>query len=417
MRTNARVTIVLGGLACVAVGWACTGDDPIVGADPGDGGTTVIVVNNNDATSGDDSGNGGDAGDAQLVCDDPTVACDGKCVTLTESKLHCGRCGHSCGGGECDKGTCKAVGVVSNIQELGGMSVSLGYIYYATNNQDQSSTTLIRCTVAGCQPAETLFSSNILASNIESVIASKDAVSFIYTRTSAFENVYVCAGAGCPTDGGSPAVGGPNAALFAGANKKFFWTGGKFSTSVLYADCTTFPASPCVTHSFGAATGGYAGDDTHVVYSRDDGGVGELVYCDLPGCDAGAVFMTNEIPEQATIYNGVLYSMSAGITGQATGKIRKCTLPCAGGFSDFVGPLNYPTDFLVDSSGLYWISPNLDQIRHCPLAGNCGGGDIVITGLGTGARMLRTDDGFVYWASDATTDGAPFANITRIAKP
>jgi hypothetical protein len=80
--------------------------------------------------------------------------------------------------------------------------------------------------------------------------------------------------------------------------------------------------------------------------------------------------------------------------------------------------LHYPTEFAVDASGIYWISPDLDQIFTCPLTG-CGGAGptTVVTGLGPTPRFIRLDTGFVYWVSDAPVDATISANITRVAKP
>ena len=39
-----------------------------------------------------------------VACTSPEVACDNVCVRLTMSGDHCGKCGHSCGGGTCTGG-------------------------------------------------------------------------------------------------------------------------------------------------------------------------------------------------------------------------------------------------------------------------------------------------------------------------
>jgi hypothetical protein len=63
------------------------------------------------SSSGNPSSSSGGNGDSGT---DAPISCDG--VDLQTSKDHCGRCGHSCGGGECNAGKCQPlqIGAVAN---------------------------------------------------------------------------------------------------------------------------------------------------------------------------------------------------------------------------------------------------------------------------------------------------------------
>ncbi len=408
MRGRWRAAFVLGASTVVASTYACFGDDPVTASRPGDGG----VGSNTDSTPPDAV-----VGSEPLVCDAPSIACGETCAVLATSQDHCGRCGHSCGGGGCMQGTCAKVDVVTNVEEFAGYGVSEGYVYLASNNQAQSTTTLFRCPVTGCAPKEPVFFSQILGAQIENVAASQGLVAFTYTDTQSSPSIVrVCPGTGC-SDGGT-ALSGSYSDLFAASGKAFYVAGGFSKSFVSRRDCTA--GIPCVSTSFGLGDQrSGAGDDAYVVFARDvDSGTGtQLLACDVPTvCDAGATVVATELPDFGTIHAGVYYSLKVGADFQPQGMIRKCTLPCSGGLVDWIGLLNYPTEFVVDASGVYWLAPNLDQIMTCPLDGCPGTGPLVLVeGLGSRPRALRRDDGFIYWVSDASEAGTDIT-VTRIAK-
>ncbi len=83
--------------------------------------------------------NDDDAGDAQLASDAPKTdatdleaGSDASCGDLTGSATHCGRCGHSCLGGECKGSVCQPTTLATGQGAIWGVAVDASHVYFAS---------------------------------------------------------------------------------------------------------------------------------------------------------------------------------------------------------------------------------------------------------------------------------------------
>jgi hypothetical protein len=61
------------------------------------------------------------------------TTCGSSCVDLQADSQNCGRCGHSCQGGQCGSGVCQRMVLASGETTLGiSLSVDSSYVYYTT---------------------------------------------------------------------------------------------------------------------------------------------------------------------------------------------------------------------------------------------------------------------------------------------
>lgn len=138
------------------MGQGCVGDDAVVGAD-GEGGAGEACYPNGSCdegltcltgrcvvldAGGAPQGPGGDAdapSDASGTPPPPScVPCGGDpCVDTSRSADHCGRCGHSCEGGDCDAGTCQVV-TLDTREKAHGLFVTPTHVFYTSNAADGS---------------------------------------------------------------------------------------------------------------------------------------------------------------------------------------------------------------------------------------------------------------------------------------
>jgi hypothetical protein len=405
--------------------YACVSDSNGPDVVAVDGGTTIIEADGSGIDGGtviaNDGGSAKDGGssDAPLVCEGGTLACGNECAVVASSGTHCGRCFHDCGGAACVQGKCTPSVVVPSILGLGGFAASDASVYYSSTDSNNSSTEVDTCLGTGCAPAQTIFASQALGSQTDGVFAEQGLVTFRYTKVSSSGAVYVCPISGC---GSSPlSASGQNSDVFGGgAAGRLFIAGGKFSSSISVADCTA-DASSCATTTYGAGGNPAAGLETDMVFSRQIDGGYNLVYCnaqDAGGCTSNPGIVTTTAPDQVVIAGGKLYALTTGSTGQPTGHIRSCALPCASGPTDLIAPILDPTEMAIDATSIYWIAAVSDTIFTCPITGCVTGPKAVLVGLGDSPQMLRSDLGFLYWVTTDNNDaGLPYSAIHRVAKP
>jgi hypothetical protein len=79
---------------------------------------------------GVDSGDVGTAAPAELACSTEQSRCDGTCVDTRSARDHCGRCEHSCQGGECSLGRCQSVTIGLGKGQLFMVAVDDTRVYY-----------------------------------------------------------------------------------------------------------------------------------------------------------------------------------------------------------------------------------------------------------------------------------------------
>jgi len=95
------------------------------GAAASDSGVTQPDASSSDAPSGADG----------PICGKDELACGGTCTAIQTSPIHCGRCGHDCGGGTCTEGACDpiALGAVDPLVEKPhGLVLGADVVYFTT---------------------------------------------------------------------------------------------------------------------------------------------------------------------------------------------------------------------------------------------------------------------------------------------
>jgi hypothetical protein len=332
MRVKTSWLPAVGALALSGLTYACVGDSENIG---------TTVDSGADSTTDGGSGGGSDGGgatdgstaDVFPTCMAKEVLCGHTCAILGTSDTNCGACGHDCGGGKCTQGACQSVPVVTNVQELAGFAVDQDHVYYSTNNANASTAGLFRCAVTGCAPAQSLYASQVLGSDIGSVYASGGLVGFVFSRVSAASIAQVCPETGC-VDGGTVSVSSVNARLFGSVGTTFFAAGGKFSSSIQVATCVAGGAS-CSPATLGPGySEGASTDGTNVVFSVSQADGGSSIVLTTVGAASAPVAFIDVAPVQTAIFAGNVYSLVQGPMGGNSGHFDKCPLAGCSGAPD-----------------------------------------------------------------------------------
>ncbi len=122
------------------------------------------------------------------VCKGAEIACGKDCAIIATSGDHCGKCGHSCGGGECKAGVCQPVQLLTSTSLVGSIAVNDLTLFFATDDMKLSS-----CPKSGCKLAPKQLAA--MTYPIRSVVAvQKDTVVFesAPTQTTERPNLYAC---------------------------------------------------------------------------------------------------------------------------------------------------------------------------------------------------------------------------------
>lgn len=366
--------------------------------------------------------------DGQNITLSVMIAPDGE--SLATDPRNCGRLGHDCGGGACDKGACQPAVVQSGIPDLGGFAVDASGVYYTSNPGDFDAR-LLRCPPGGCtlQPEQ-------LASGVkdgQAVQLGPDDVFFgaAPIQSTTRNGVYTCPKIGCtakPTSlFNSGLMGGAGREIVAGGNRWF----ASFGNGVV--SCLFTRGRPCELRPIPAAASAYrshgafplAVDASYVYFAYNPPGAGgdprrqQILSCPLASdCSAPTLLAENLSPDALSALDGTVYILLKGTSGgEPNGAVLTCPASGCGpsGPARLIPRLAYPTALAVDASGVYWYSADKGTIATCPLAG-CGGGERALVNGLKGVEDLSLSGGFVYWSvSEPAGDDHKRSAIYRVA--
>ncbi len=395
-----------------AAGGACLGEDAAAPVEP-----TTIPDGGTPAADAATSDSGGPTPDAGSTCPAPLADCngDGVCETsLDTDPKNCGKCGHDCGGGACEK-TCKPSTLVSGLTGPVAVAVNqTALVVLATDGPRVCPKD--GCVSAGISPV-TLENGETIARGPHTVHVDATNAYWLGNQngTQQFE-LRKCAVAGCglaPTTiddaqlGTELRVEGNTALRYdpTGVVTKIYLDGSKgkeYLTTATIAESTRF-----------ALSGG------QMAFTNSDGATGgnRGVWAG-PFSNTKPTRLMNE-GTWVTIFADVVYaSRSADATYDA---VFSCPLAGCGGVGTNVGGTGPAAgtgkiaDIVADASGLTWVESigTTGRVMHCTLPG-CPGGPQALAVSQDAPVALTTDDKFVYWVNAGKTAGT--GAVLRVAK-
>jgi hypothetical protein len=335
------------------------------------------------------------------------VACGTVCAKLATSGDHCGKCGHSCGGGTCAAGQCKPFKLYDGAVTTGDVAVGDVEVYFATTDGSMVNKVLA-CPKAGCTLAPRQIALMSYAIGPIAVV-QKGTIVFESAPTQNTERpaMYACGIAGCPSPPVSFVVDGLNGfeeRLRVFNDRVFYNSGGN---GLGWSTCAA-GGGPCTAaHFLGSAgttrnTQGFSADTTNLYFvdapSRGQG-IATCAQSDTTCTPAVLVAGPQADVLTTATDGGKLYWIKKGRDSFNEGKLLVCDLPACTTPKPLAVGLDSPTELLVDVSGAYWLTAG-SKIQRCA-PGGCAGGAQDFAGTPTALdtpHSLVADDLFVYWA-------------------
>jgi hypothetical protein len=372
----------------------------------------------------DGSSDGNVTGDGPSVNDGGTEAGPCDATMLQTDPSHCGRCGHSCGGGMCVTGKCEAVTLATGLGGPDGLALGASDVYVTL----LETASVLAIPKSGGQ-AKQLATNETRARGVATFAntlywANGD---FTFDDAGAKGGVWQCTLPACSDkkvlapsgyDTSYPVVHGPFVYWGAGEDgtvKRVALTGG---ASTVIANTS---------HAFGLAV-----DDAFAYYTSSqptlhrahvDGssvgseealgaanGTGAKSLAGLVALDADRLYWT------FTDDNGVGHVSSAAKSAPVAGSI------VYGGAIDNL----FPVGIAVDDANVYWstggtfvsvdVPAGDGKVFACPKAGCPAGGPTVIATGNLSSGPLAVDDSGVYWVEYGAFMGSN-GRVRRVAKP
>lgn len=344
-------------------------------------------------TSGlDGATEGSDQADAAPIDGGPGIdACVGK--DLAKDPAHCGSCGHDCLGGECADGGCMAKRLAVADNNVEGVAVTDGGVYWVTGGS-----TVFSCPLDGCTDA------GILASGLSGVNAI----------VSVGNNLAVLADTGVhvvTADGATKRVpGGYNSmkSLASDGDTTIYFVAYENSLKVWRFDTAGDGGAQSVRDDNALTEVAVAG--SHVFYHSVNGT--ELVgVCDRPSCANPRNLVTGTAPTGSEALlaptNDALFWIRI---------VDDRLLTCAVGGCDTPTTLlstSELTSIATDEKFVYFSTGGGRTVERCPQTG-CGGTNRVVLAKGPQPRNFVVAGKALYWATD--NDPPMLPAIWRIAR-
>ena len=332
-----------------------------------------------------------------VVCKDPEVACNNVCARLGTSGDHCGKCGHSCGGGMCTGGVCAPVQLYSGAGVVGAIAVSDADLFFATDDMKLSSCPKSGCKLAPKQIAVMGYSINTVA------VVQKATVVFESAPTQSTQRpaLYACPVSGCPSPPVSFTADGLNGfdqQLSVFGDRVFFNTGG------FGLGWSTCQAGTCTAaNRYGGTTKGvhaFSAAATRSYFVDSATRLSPIASCDHKdtACVPTPLLVGDNADVPATAVEGTrLFWLKPGRLDFNEGKLLSCDIPtCVPPAKVSAVGLDSPTELLVDASGAYWLTKG-SKLQRC-LPNGCVGGPTDFAGPLDVPHSIVADDAFVYWA-------------------
>ncbi|HXI57557.1 MAG TPA: hypothetical protein VNO55_15930 [Polyangia bacterium] len=375
------------------------------GGDSGTGGTGLGGTGG--AATGGTSGSGGATGSGGAITDAGDAGEAGCSADIATSPTNCGACGHSCGGGTCDRGACQP-SVIPGVL-ASSIAVDASRLYFT------NSTKVLACPKTGCvlQPTQ-LDDMGSGGYSTWSVVVTNGSLFFMSAPTQAgteHDDLFMCPLAGCPSPAPILAMARFGVSYLTNAGNDVYWSDTD-GTKLTYRRVCQPNAGACDTPVTIVPEGvnlGLLGARSDEFYFVDALGLQKCPYAGCPGTTAaatGATVLTSLVPTAVVVFGNLIYMQFGDDMHTLNGAIRTCTP----GDCDAHVPRNFIANreairgLTVDANGVYWMEQT--TLYSCPLTGCLGGAKTLATGVtrtfnsALSTRPIVTDDAFVYWIND-----------------
>jgi hypothetical protein len=338
--------------------------------------------------------------------DGAVIQCD---ANIQTDPNHCGRCGHSCGGGTCDQGKCQPVLLADGINLVQQLAVDATHLYYAAYNESA----VRRVKLDGSKTPETIASG---LNNVAGV--AREAGNLYFADWNGVFKCTVPTGTGPCTSQTTVSTTSYTRYLFLVGTTVFFTTEGDArragTPETVYGTPTIQPWSVAAnaqyvyfsTSSIGlqrAPVGGLDGGD-----SDDVGPLNSKIVASYVAIDGDSVFWSfrDDATDQGFVYSAKHADPAQRISYTAT--------------------TTWPLGVAADANYVYWTdrgtlvsepsgaSKSDGRLLACPRAG-CGAEPIVVASGCKGGGHITLDDNFIYFAEN--NNFGPGGRVRKVAKP
>lgn len=395
-----------------------------------------LTLDPNGAGSVDGGQDGGTDGEI-ATADGGADGADG-CASAdpTTSAQHCGRCGHDCGGGKCQKSKCQPLRLAEGLAVPEGLVVDETSVFVAENDANRI-VRLDKIPHGECDQSP--LPTACIFTEINAVVPTAMGIdeTNVYW-TSQRHSIRSCPRAGC--GGQAPVVrasfGDPvfdhdtgdflPLDLIVRDGQIFFpesYSGAVTSVAVDGGAVTTYLPGG----SFSPVA--IAVDDSNIFFTGD-GNSGHAAEIVAVPRDASGTFRVVANAGARTwgiglSPGGTLYWTVPGLTFDNDGKVQATPKTADGGapLGGFAGAQADPRGLVVDAVNVYWISGGetdkaTGKVLYCPQAGCPDEGPIVLAEQQRVPRHLTQDDAAIYWSNEGLAGGGSHdGQVWKIAKP
>jgi hypothetical protein len=350
-----------------------------------------------------DAPNGSD-GPAEATSDSTVLVDgggDGSCGDVTKSADHCGRCNHSCLGGECKAGVCQATSIATGQGEVSGIALDATYVYFAS----LTSEFVARVPKAGGSVAKIASATGPLTRYV-----AVNATHVYWSSGEAPGAVSRCPVAGCA---GAPEVlATPNRPLGIALDSTHVYWANRNSPE-LRRKPIAGGAEEHVADSMGGAPVAVAIDKSQLFWIADF--TGEVERQD-PSDASSATIGVNGTSGRALVLDSKFVYWGAAIDLGELGKISRAARDGTGSVQPIGPAQGDPIALAVDPKLVYWTAWDRRTdggvvsaaVYSCVVAG-CAGAPTTVAAAQDLPRGIAVDDTAIYWGANGV--------VMKLAKP
>ncbi|HET9953504.1 MAG TPA: hypothetical protein VFQ61_03315 [Polyangiaceae bacterium] len=349
----------------------------------------------------------------------------GACDDLATDSENCGRCGHSCGGGDCRAGVCQPMVVVGNLGTVNGLAIDRDEVFFTqgptgTLTAGSDTASVLACPSNGCVLAPRQIAGGLSRASSAFVVGDSLAVlgseaapypltALMVVSKSGTNKNYLTPNAGK----GMAGLGTADVAI--NGSDLFFLRVGPLATggspAKLVNVCRGVASGKCteqVTLGARAVNPPFAADSQRIYFFE----AGGLVTCPiLSGCDSTTSLVASAgAPDKMKIWGDNIYLLNAR-------KISSCPLSgCSEPASVRAQFGPDMIDFAIDDNAVFWLEDS--NVQTCPLP-DCPGGPRRLAKDQHAPSSIAVHNGFVYWVDAGMPKDGSFeegtAAILRVA--
>jgi hypothetical protein len=333
----------------------CASLDGLAGGDPLESGSSSGQPEDDRPAAGgaatDDGDGTGRAAARTAACAEGQEACGGACVDLATDAANCGRCGHSCLGGACNRSKCQPVQLASQLGIPQGLAVAPEGVYVTLYTNK-----VVRIGAKGGAAPEVLTTSTSAPSSIAVVREGDRTKGLVW--------------------------GEQNGA----------------SSNIVFCDlpCTTLKKTPVA-----GSIGQVAVSGPNAYWTTSSASSGGIQRCSVSGC-TGKPF--DVVEGQPDAYGLVVSGGQLAFSVRAAAGVVRRAASTGAGIVDLIPGVDGPKILATDGVTLYVAATGSNVIARCPLTG-CAPGQQATIALATNPHSVATDGENVYWTNGLATGG------------